>query len=504
MSFNKGSILILIGLLSIPSLHSVTTELHRSSYTEILPNVLKLIDKPLNVLTFFCGNYEKELKLIRSLSSSENAFTSTRLHASKGSVTCNSPLIHLSIIVDLAQCSNQEIVNLFTDNPSSVTFSHWFIINTANPSGAVDIPKIKETFASVPLNHATHLYFWTESSNDTLHLKMAYKLYLNGHFSPLTIEDNGHFSNASAFTSELSHNVTSMRRKNLQGAEFPMGAVVTDPETPNHFFDFVDLQVDPVTKSGIRVSVIILQFLNADPKLVLSDSWGSLNATSGKWTGMFGDLISGAAELGGTPSFIRPERAAVADYLAVSLESYVSIVFRAPKLSYTTNIYVLPFQRGVWAASMILFSAMIILLLGAAFREWKTATTTEEQDRRRPKFVDVVFMVFSAICNQESSFSLQSVSGRIVFISCLVLVVCLFVSYCAFIVVLLQAQSNNIKTAYDLLHSRMEVGAQDTIYNRYWLKVNWNRDTNFNHIFNIFILQSDSMIPWRGQCLNDA
>lgn len=48
----------------------------------------------------------------------------------------------------------------------------------------------------------------------------------------------------------------------------------------------------------------------------------------------------------------------------------------------------------------------------------------------------------------------------------------LFTSYTANIIVLLQSKDMKIKTLDDLLDSKFELGADDTIYNRFYFTVN--------------------------------
>lgn len=178
--------------------------------------------------------------------------------------------------------------------------------------------------------------------------------------------------------------------------------------------------------------------------------------------------------MGATASFIRSERAHIVEYMSISLETSVKIVFLTPKLSYTTNVYLLPFRKSVWTAALLLFTTITLLLLTAVTGEWKLFYNGAQKfGEPRPRIIDIAFVVFSAICNQGSSFNPQSVGGRVILLSCLIFVVCLFVSYCAFIVVLLQSPSTNLQTVQDLLNSRMQVGCVDTLYNRYWLKVKY-------------------------------
>lgn len=437
--------------------------------SEGVERVLKIIEKPSKISTIFCGNVADEFELIHHLSTSYPGSPSSIPLTSRFATT--SEYFQHLFILDISHCRVQDLLPIFSAHPRSFIYSQWLIVSSLNPFGATHPQQIQEIFREVNISQLSEIFFLT-LDKDQLQLMMTYKMQLVAG-NELIFEEMGHFTNFSSsgrFLDIRPHNVTSMRRRDMKGSAFPIASVLTNPDSINHYFDFVNIEVDAVGKSGHRLGVAVLQFMHATPNIIPTNSWGSFNSSSGLWTGMMGDLISGKAEFGGTPSFIVAERTEIIEYLSVSLESWTRIVFRAPKLSYTTNVYLLPFERGVWIAAMVLFAAMTLLLLAAAIGEWKFTKGVEQEDAR-PRFSDMVFVIFSAICNQGSSFGLHSVAGRIVFLSCLVMVVCLFVSYCAFIVVLLQSPATNIKTAQDLLHSRMQIGAEDTIYNRFWLKV---------------------------------
>lgn len=441
-----------------------------SDSTNFIDGVQKLLTiqlRPNQISTIFCGNVEKEFELLQSLTTlSDHPIPATRVQA-------NIEYFQHLFVVDLNQCTATELIRHFSKKKLGLLYSRWILVDSSKSFGATEDIVMTKTLSEVDLSQLSEIFYLTTNGQDKLIVKMAYKLE-RVFGSRVILEEIGHFQNYSSahFIDTRTHKVTSMRRKDMMGENFPIASVLMNPDSVNHYFDFVDVEVDPVAKSGHRLGVTVLQFLNATPQIILSNSWGSFNSSTGNWTGMMGDLSSGSAILGGTPSFITANRVHLIEYMSVSLESFVRIVFRAPKLSYTTNVYLLPFERGVWVAAFILFSATTLLLLAAATGEWKMTAGHEEE--QRPRLIDVVFVTFSAICNQGSSFNVHSVGGRIVLLSCLVLVVCLFVSYCAFIVVLLQSPATNIQTVEDLLNSRMQIGSEDTIYNRYWLQV-WGK-----------------------------
>lgn len=453
-------LLVSLGWLARPSY----CQSNSNNFIDGIQRILAFQLQPSQISTIFCGNFETEFELLQTLTTlSDHPIPSTRVHP-------NAEYFQHLFIVDINQCTAKELNLHFSEKHLGLIYSRWIIVDSSNPFGVTEDVVMKSALSEVNLSQLSEIFYLIPTGREQLTVKMAYKLE-RVFGSRVILEEIGHFPNYSSafFTDTRTHKVTSMRRKDMMGETLTIASVLTNPDSVNHYYDFVDVEVDTVGKNGHRLGVTVLQFLNATPQIILSRSWGGFNSSAGNWTGMMGDLSSGAAVFGGTPSFINSERIHLIEYMSVSLESFVRLVFRAPKLSYTTNVYLLPFERGVWVAAFILFSATTLLLLVAATGEWKMTASNEEE--QRPRFIDIVFVTLAAICNQSSSFNLHSVGGRIILLSCLVLVVCLFVSYCAFIVVLLQSPATNIQTVEDLLNSRMQIGSEDTVYNRYWLKV---------------------------------
>lgn len=63
---------------------------------------------------------------------------------------------------------------------------------------------------------------------------------------------------------------------------------------------------------------------------------------------MVGELIHKEAELGASPLFMTVDRVPIIQYIAMPSPTGSRFVFRAPKLSYTDNVFLLPFNALVW------------------------------------------------------------------------------------------------------------------------------------------------------------
>lgn len=88
-----------------------------------------------------------------------------------------------------------------------------------------------------------------------------------------------------------------------------------------------------------------------------------------------------------------------------------------------------------------------------------------------PSLKDSLQLVFCALCQQGSSTFPRSLSGRVIMFLTFLILMFLFASYSANIVALLGAPSSKIKTLEDFLDSRLRMGADDTVFNRFYFPV---------------------------------
>lgn len=120
----------------------------------------------------------------------------------------------------------------------------------------------------------------------------------------------------------------------------------------------------------------------------------------------------------------------------------------------------------------------------------------DESSLLHPKIGDVFLLVFGATCQQGSSGNIltikqieyinnkqiyeytifikvtpRSATARLIMIITSAILMFLYTSYSANIVALLQSPSTKIKTLKDLYESRLEIGVDDTVFNRYYFAV---------------------------------
>ncbi|XP_049542811.1 ionotropic receptor 75a-like [Anopheles darlingi] len=271
--------------------------------------------------------------------------------------------------------------------------------------------------------------------------------------------------------------VTAVRRQNLHGHTLRASMVITNPETIHHLSDYryVNKHIDTITKVNYILTNYLAAYLGASVNYSRVATWGYYNSTTGLWDGMIGELVHGAADLGSSPLFFTTDRIAVIEYLAMTSQTRSKFIFRSPKLSYTDNVFVLPFDTKVWACIIAVIVGSSLLLLLTLWAEWHVTgseaanpPTNADAATLSPNLRDIFLMMYGASCQQGSSMLPLSCSARAITMLIFTVLMFLYASYSANIVALLQSPSTKIRSLEDLLASRLKFGVHDTVFNRYY------------------------------------
>lgn len=112
---------------------------------------------------------------------------------------------------------------------------------------------------------------------------------------------------------------------------------------------------------------------------------------------MIGDIESGDVDLGATPSIINPKLFPKVEYYAKVTSSGYKFIFQSPPLSYSNNIFTLPFDRTVWYCCFGMIAASSIVLY--------LAVKVENRNRSNTGFPDIIEKLISrkkAITNLDN------------------------------------------------------------------------------------------------------
>ncbi|XP_028045567.1 probable glutamate receptor [Monomorium pharaonis] len=269
--------------------------------------------------------------------------------------------------------------------------------------------------------------------------------------------------------------VSSARRKNLQQTTLKSCVVITNPNSINHLTDYKDKIVDPVTKVTYPWVLHLANRMNATISLEITDTWG-YRPKNGSWNGMIGMLNRREIDIGGTASFLIPERIGIVQFVQLYAHTRIRFVFRQPLLSSVRNIFILPFQRNVWIAiAVFLFLVFCFLYLTIKWEYYRDRTTQSaaywnQLNPSKPTVSDNILILLGAFAQQGYSYEPYRISPRIVTLMLLLASLSLYAAYTANIMSLLQSTTDSIKTLSDLLNSPLKLGVHDVVYNRHYFK----------------------------------
>ncbi|XP_075162070.1 ionotropic receptor 64a [Haematobia irritans] len=294
-----------------------------------------------------------------------------------------------------------------------------------------------------------------------------------------------------------------LRRKNMHLARIRCQIVVTHKDNKTSLYDYLtshnDTHLDSMHRFNFALLSKVRDLFNFSFSLSKTPTWGYLK--NGKFDGMIGALIRNQADIGGSPTFFRIERAKVIDYTTGTWVARPCFIFRHPRSTKRDRIVFLqPFSNDVW----ILLAAcgvLTILLL------W-LLTTLEPEDNRRSVSVipakivpggsikrrlirwsgilcgydinhettttqrvglwlESVLFYLGSICQQGLTFATSSFAGRCIVITSLLFSFAIYQFYSASIVgTLLLEKPKTIRTLRDLIHSSLEIGIEDIPYTR--------------------------------------
>uniref|UniRef100_A0A6P7FKM0 Ionotropic receptor 75a-like isoform X1 n=1 Tax=Diabrotica virgifera virgifera TaxID=50390 RepID=A0A6P7FKM0_DIAVI len=296
------------------------------------------------------------------------------------------------------------------------------------------------------------------------------KIFKYHHTLPLQKENAGFWTKDGLDGFGIEKNIAK-RRNDLKGITLKVCMVITHNETYKHLTDRRYKHVDSITKVNYFLLEHVADFINAKLNLSFEDTWG-YKVNNSDYSGMMGHLLRKEVDIGGTPLFILEERIDLLDYIAMPTATYSRFIFREPKLSYVTNVFTLPFNRQVWASTIALVTITGLVLYFIMKWEYKRKSNFCHEDQLSPNnevsIAEVALLSYGAFCQQASNIVPTSIPGRITTIILFISLMFLYTSYAANIVALLQSSSSNIQTVKDLLDSRLGVGVDDTVYNRFY------------------------------------
>lgn len=148
--------------------------------------------------------------------------------------------------------------------------------------------------------------------------------------------------------------------------------------------------------------------MNGTANFSIEKTWGYKNPKTGEFDGMTGALLRKDADIGGTIIYMVPERIPQMDFISMIVDTQAKFVFRAPPLSYVSNIYYYPFVGIVWIASTIL------LLLGSIIIYFTYILPNDaERNHVRDAFSDIMLLAAGLVGQMGIHVNPRIISGQI-------------------------------------------------------------------------------------------
>lgn len=195
------------------------------------------------------------------------------------------------------------------------------------------------------------------------------------------------------------------------------------------------------------------------------------------------------------------DRITYLEYLTQTISIPIGFVFRSPPISYVSNIYYLPFTGIVWLCSIALvILCTFITSLTIVFR------FSSDDDIKNMNTSDYFLFAIASVCQMGTEVFTKVLSTRISMVSLqtnnhivnkielnrllqvsyliemsfshlwfqfafFVALLFIYTSFTANIVALLQSTTKSIQTIKDLQNPAIEIGVQDTPYNRHYFGI---------------------------------
>ncbi|KAM3959593.1 ionotropic receptor 75a-like [Aphomia sociella] len=249
------------------------------------------------------------------------------------------------------------------------------------------------------------------------------------------------------------------RRRDLKNVFLRSATVITQPQHFKGWTTMESREIDTFPKLTYQLLQLCAEDLHFRYNMIQVDLYGEQR--NGTFNGLVGLLQRNKIDIGISSMFIRDDRLPIVHFCSEMILIRGKFLFRQPPQSAVSNVFLLPFSRGVWAGSLILTAVTGVLLtvIGRVLH-------LNNPDYALLTPVEVFTFAIGTMCQQGFYRTPDLASARMVMFSALLMTLFAFTAYSAKIVVILQTPSDAIKTIGDILNSRMSVGVQETSYKR--------------------------------------
>ncbi|KAL1494890.1 hypothetical protein ABEB36_010405 [Hypothenemus hampei] len=291
--------------------------------------------------------------------------------------------------------------------------------------------------------------------------------------------------------------IPSRDRWNFHGMPMTVSYVITDnrSSSDSNIYDNRYKLLDKTTVINLVLYNHFVDIWNMTHKKIYRSDWGlQFDPIKHFYSGMMGDIYNNHADVAGckrkylrnlyifqflllgTIQYTPSDRLKYFKYLvSTTRHIQVCIIYRAPPLAYSENLFVIPFDDQVWIGCGIILTACCIVIW--LIMRWESNVRNFKANRHEslenaPSFLDIVMMNIGALCQMDYFNEPRSIAGKIAIFSLLFSFSYIYTAFCARIVILLQSTAGNFRDFSDALYeANMGFGVEKTPYNVYYFTV---------------------------------
>ncbi|XP_053687297.1 uncharacterized protein LOC128736828 [Sabethes cyaneus] len=216
------------------------------------------------------------------------------------------------------------------------------------------------------------------------------------------------------------------------------------------------------TMVNVALTDSLIRLLNATVSYHCVDDWD---------TGIRRGLENGTLDLGVSPSYMTAKRLRQVQFVTMTAPLRYAFIFRSPKLSYTGNVFILSFHKHVWLSTIgiMLLGSFLQLVINHVDETVSVKPSSDDETNKLEGISGALLNMISIAAQQEALARLKSLSSRTLNIIMLISLMALYICFSANIVALIQSPSREIRTVEDLLHSGVQLAAQNSSINRIFM-----------------------------------
>ncbi|CAH1979696.1 unnamed protein product [Acanthoscelides obtectus] len=324
--------------------------------------------------------------------------------------------------------------------------------------------KMMERLEILPMSEIVIATFLSDS------LAHLYKPYKISKDTSLILEACGKWSKNDGMRN-LCNELKIERRHNFGKYNIKISVVVKKNESINikNFDDLLEVSGDePYFFNDFTNIYNLMQYINATFTLRPFQSYGYLDDSTGKFSGMVGDIIEGNSDITGSPFIPTDTRCKYLDIIKTFEQYGTRFILKRPSLSFIENIFLMTFTKKVWIAStlvLILFGTVLYFLLNWEAKHKKCLRT-----KHKYTIGDITLISLEAVCQQGTFADSSTYSGRLIILLLFTAFMFLYVAYSAYILVLLQS-TTPIRSIHELVNSRIQCGGLNISFYEAYYKV---------------------------------